>query len=214
LLIKSIGVVILPKHWTLQYIFDKSRYVAFRWTHPHTPWFTPDAIDFLENHLKPTHEGFEWGSGWSTLWLAKRLARLVSVEHDPKWSAQVSRQLLRNSQHTAKVLLEQVENSYIHAIERMSKRTLDLIIVDGLDSLRDRCALLALEYVKPGGLLLVDDIHRYLPSNSRSPKSIPPNSQPRTPLWQEFANKTKDWEAIWTSSGVTDTAIWRSPKTH
>lgn len=206
--------MLLPKHWSLQYAYDRLRYVAYRWTHPYTPWFTPAAIDFLEKHLSASDEGFEWGSGWSTLWFARRLASIASVEHDPEWRERVSRQLLRNSLYSAVIFLEQDEDSYVRAIERMPQRNFSLIVVDGLDKLRDRCALLALDHIKPGGLILVDDVQRYLPSNSRSPNAVLANSPPRTPLWQEFVDRVRTWNVVWTSSGVTDTAIWRSPETH
>lgn len=42
-----------------------------------------DAI--LESYLVDLNNGFESGSGSSTIWLARRLSRLTSVEHDWNW---------------------------------------------------------------------------------------------------------------------------------
>ena len=47
-----------------------------------TPWITFRAIDWLDAFLKPDMDVFEYGAGGSTLYLAKRARRVVSVEHD------------------------------------------------------------------------------------------------------------------------------------
>lgn len=59
--------------------------------HPDHPWLAPKAITWLEQNLRPDMRGFEWGSGRSTLWLARRLASLTSIESDASWFAQVTR---------------------------------------------------------------------------------------------------------------------------
>jgi predicted O-methyltransferase YrrM len=85
----------------------------------------------------------------------------------------------------------------------------DLIIVDAL--YRDHCALSAIEYLRPGGLLLIDNINWYLPSRSVSPESRREEDGPASPLWADFSDRVKAWRQIWTSNGVTDTAIWVKP---
>jgi hypothetical protein len=85
----------------------------------------------------------------------------------------------------------------------------DLIIVD--DLYRDHCALSAIEYLRPGGLLLIDNINWYLPSRSVSPVSRRQEDGPASPLWAEFSDRVQAWRQIWTSNGVTDTAIWVKP---
>lgn len=47
--------------------------------HPDHPWLSPGAIAWLEQNLRPHMRGFEWGSGRSTLWLARRLTSLTSI---------------------------------------------------------------------------------------------------------------------------------------
>ena len=61
--------------------------------HPADPWLTRTAVDEISRYLQPTMRGFEWGSGRSTLWFARRLQQLVSVEHDPDWHANVTKQI-------------------------------------------------------------------------------------------------------------------------
>ena len=49
------------------------------------PWVTFKARTWLEAYLKPDMFVFEWGSGGSTLFIAKRANKLISVEHDMGW---------------------------------------------------------------------------------------------------------------------------------
>ena len=48
------------------------------------PWFLYGAIDFLQEFLQREMEVFEFGSGGSTLFFARRCARVESVEEDPR----------------------------------------------------------------------------------------------------------------------------------
>ena len=57
------------------------------------PWMTYDAIDFLGSICTPDSVVFEWGSGGSTLFLAKRCRHVTSVEHDAKWSGYLRERL-------------------------------------------------------------------------------------------------------------------------
>ena len=56
------------------------------------PWWTFSAIAEVEAHLA-AHPGarvFEYGSGASTIWLARRAGAVISVEHDTGWYRHVS----------------------------------------------------------------------------------------------------------------------------
>src|SRR5690606_11407686 len=49
------------------------------------PWITYSAIDFLKQFNYSESLVFEWGSGYSTLWWAKRCKEITSVESYSKW---------------------------------------------------------------------------------------------------------------------------------
>ena len=49
------------------------------------PWIPFVARRWLARQLRPGLRVFEWGSGGSTMFLARRVAQLVSVEHDAEW---------------------------------------------------------------------------------------------------------------------------------
>ena len=57
------------------------------------PWLTPGAVAFLDARLTPDMVGIEFGSGRSTAWFARKVARLTSIEHHQGWHQQVQEQL-------------------------------------------------------------------------------------------------------------------------
>ena len=201
-----------PAHWSFRYACDKVRVLAYEWTHPAAPWFARDAKRQIEKRLRPNHIGFEWGCGRSTVWLAKRVRELVSVEHDPAWAERVRGKLAANGLNNVTLVVEDgATETYVSPIERFEDEGLDFVLVDGLSGLRDACAVAALPKLRPGGFIVIDDVHRYLPCESRSPLALPRDAEPASPLWGRFAEQTALWQHTWTSSGVQDTAIWTRP---
>ena len=57
------------------------------------PWITYRARSWLRRYLRPDMHGFEWGAGGSTIYLAARMARLVTIEHDGAWLERVRQAL-------------------------------------------------------------------------------------------------------------------------
>lgn len=203
------------RHWTPRYIFDRSVSLVSSLTHPDRPWLTPKAVRFLELWLQPTDIVFEWGSGRSTLWLARRVKRITSLETDPAWFRTV--QARAKSQNLQNIELKLCRNSesnpgdcdYVSAIAETGE-DFDLVIVDG-PTKRDLCALAALAHLKPSGLLLVDNANWYLPSHSRSPSSRSARDGPASAEWAQFAHEVSGWRLLCTTDGVWDTAIWVRP---
>lgn len=97
---------------------------------------------------------------------------------------------------------------YVNEIKSLEDESLDFCLVDGL--YRGYCALAAIPKVKPGGLLVIDNVNWYLPHQTRSPNSIR-LGEPNGKEWKEAYQLLKDWRYIWTSSGVTDTALYFKP---
>jgi len=60
-------------------------------------------------------------------------------------------------------------------------------------------------------MLVIDDVNRYLPSQTRSPASLESTSAPATATWERTAAALIQWRQIWTSNGVSDTAIFVKP---
>jgi predicted O-methyltransferase YrrM len=195
---------LIRPHWTPRYIVDRVRLAVHERRHPSDPWLTADAVRFLEGWLRPTDRCLEWGSGRSTAWFAARVASVTSIEHDASWATKVSGQLA--SMHSVSVHLVDASEVDTYASAPEGAETFDVVLVDGIH--RDQCALAALDLVEAGGIVVVDNVERYLPSRSRSPESI--GDRYESEGWRAFAARTETWRRYWTSNGVTDTAIFFS----
>ncbi len=66
-------------------ILYKCNYKIYKVLHPAAPWLPPKAIKYLKSFLSENMVGFEWGSGRSTVFFARRVNFIVSVEHDKCW---------------------------------------------------------------------------------------------------------------------------------
>jgi predicted O-methyltransferase YrrM len=199
------------KHWTARYVYDRSKNIVSNRLHREWPWLTPAAVRFLDLWLKPSDRVFEWGAGRSTTWIARRVHSVTSVETSEAWFATVQSAARRNNLRNAELFLaadSDEPGAYVSFVNQAAG-PFDLIVVDGMH--RDHCALAAIEHLKPGGLLLVDNINWYLPSGSGSPTSRRQEDGPASPLWADFRDRVRAWRQIWTSNGVTDTAIWVKP---
>jgi predicted O-methyltransferase YrrM len=168
----------------------------------------------LEGLLKPDDRGIEWGSGRSTAWLAQRVAHLVSVEHNPLWAERVRKLLAAaNIQHIVDYRVitdaETEDSPYVSVANEIPVASLDFAFVDGATSVRYACAAAALDRIRPGGFLIIDNCNWFLPGPgvTHAPNSV---SAPRQD-WENVAKLFLDWRCVWTSDGVTDTAFWIKP---
>lgn len=195
---------------TVAYLWNRLKDKLYQRLHPREPWLTPAAIKVLKATLTREMRGLEFGSGRSTAWFAGRLGHLTSVEHDRGWYEKVSARLKQNvNQQVTYLLREKDASVYPAAAGNFADGSLDFLLVDGV--LRGQCALAGLPKLKPGGLLVVDDAHRYLPSESSAPLARKTAQGAADEYWQEFLLRTMDWEYLWTSNGVKDTVIFYKP---
>lgn len=163
------------KHWlySLPAIHDIDALVALD-----VPWWTYDAIDKVEAFLagRPKARVFEWGSGASSIWLAKRAGQVTSVEHDAEWFPIVQNRLKAHTNHVLLLVTADAKPSadprygsdkegyagqsfeaYCRAIDE-GEALYDLIIVDG--RARPACYHHALQRLRPGGMIVFDNTNR------------------------------------------------------
>jgi SAM-dependent methyltransferase len=202
------------RHWTLRYLIDRTRDRWYQSTHPNDPWLTPISIKFLDAWLKPIDRGLEFGSGRSTLWFARRVTALTSVEHAPVWFERTRRVLAAQGISNVDHRLITGRGSedpagYASVADNFAEDSLDFVLVDGI--YRDSCAMATLSKLRPGGLLVIDDAHRYLPSRSIAPYARSLAQGPATPLWATFLADVHTWRCLWTSKGVSDTVLYIKP---
>lgn len=198
----------------MHYIKSKIKLHFFLKKNPEIPWLTKNSIQFLNAWLKPNDIGFEWGSGGSTLYFLKRVRKLSSVEHDEIWFTKISKQSKNQIKNIddkfdyrlTKIDTEEEKRNYVNAIHEFNDLFFNFVLVDG--RLRDTCAIAAIQKIKNGGLLIIDNIERYIPNESRSPASIGKNAMAKSAIWGDFIKRTKDFRRYWTSNGVWATVIY------
>ena len=162
-----------------------TRYVSDNLLHTRSPldlelpWFSYAAIDFLEEHLTPAMTVFEYGSGGSTMFFARRVASVVSVEDNPEWFNRVKQRITQEKIINVSLNLCPFNfkdpagfetSDYLRAL---SGERPDVIVVDGSEEwtqVRPICFRLAEGVIRPGGIIIVDDSWRYpsLRENNRA----------------------------------------------
>lgn len=209
------------QHWSPLYVRDRLALRAYERRNPDAPWLTAAMIELLTSWLKPSDVGLEWGAGRSTIWLGRRVARLVSIEDNSDWAERVQ-QMIADADLGARVTLHRApitasdkadpgQSRYIRLGQDPAADAFDFILVDG--DLRDHCAAVAIDRLKPGGALIIDNVERYIPraEKSRSPNARALSDGFQSPQWERVGALLASWRCVWTSNGVTDTALWIKP---
>jgi len=124
------------------------------------PWFTYAAISYLERLDLREMAIFEWGAGHSSLYFADKCKSLTSIEFKTEWYLYVQTLLKPNmTLHLAQ------SDNYISIIAELGERY-DIVIVDGEINSRLDCAKEAVKYLKPGGIIILDNSD-WLPNTTR-----------------------------------------------
>ena len=203
------------------YFFKRLGQMRFEKSHPDAPWLAESAILLLDNYLKPTDIGFEWGSGRSTLWLAQRVAHLHSVEDNPRWYRAVKKKL-EAAQLIRKVTYQFIpcewtevdepsDHPYAQAAGAIPDNSLDFAFVDG--NIRASCLRIVVAKLNPGGLLILDNANRFIPNRHWNGHTTvhERRSEPRSVAWAQMMERLKDWRWINTTNGIWDTRFWIKP---
>jgi predicted O-methyltransferase YrrM len=203
------------RHWTPRYVKDRLQLHVWERRHPDAPWLVAEAVSLLETWLRKSDVVVEFGSGRSTLWFAARAARVISIEHDPGWYARVKAQLETANVHnveyhrvpvSAAADVDVQEAAYLGPVSDAFAGPADVVLVDGI--LRDATAMWALEHVRRGGMIVIDNVNRYLPHATHSPASLGAEGRPPTERWRAVAATVASWRQAWFTNGVTDTAVF------
>jgi predicted O-methyltransferase YrrM len=148
-------------------------------------------------------QALEWGSGRSTLWWARHVQHLVSVEQDEGWHAIISSRLREQGIANVDYRFIPVDASlpcddrqifstlppYVKVVDDHADDSLDLVVVDG--HYRQACIRAVLSKIKPGGYLLVDNFNWL------------PESRWEIPV---------EWVKVCDSSNaLTQTVVWQKP---
>jgi hypothetical protein len=123
------------------------------------PWYTYPTIEYLANFDFSAMKVFEYGSGNSSLWWAKRCRSLISIENDRLWYDKIKQTgaALANFDYR----FEEDKSKYVHQEEISGS---DIVIIDGFH--RPECADHFLQHKKDGNLdptLLIFDNSDWFP---------------------------------------------------
>lgn len=182
----------------------RARYWMWEKYNPDKPWLCPGTVRFLEREISPTWHALEFGSGRSSVWFAGKVAKLTSVEANEGWYCTVGAQLRAKSVCNVDYRLVTLDHPagedewpvydpiprYVAAADAFGDGELGLVVVDG--HYRTHCVRRSVPKIRPGGLLLVDDVERW-PDLSAIP--VP-----------------ADWPvADLSSNGLKQTCVWLRP---
>lgn len=151
------------------------------------PWVTFEAKEWIEAFLIQNHSKemivFEYGSGGSTIFFARRVLKVFSVEHNPAWYRVIRNILQKRNVSNCKYLLMEPQSvpvcisdatdpysyasqeyasmsfeAYVKSIDACLNKCFDLVFIDG--RARPSCILHARNKVKPGGFIILDNSER------------------------------------------------------
>jgi SAM-dependent methyltransferase len=197
-----------PECWTPAYGACRIRQWWYEKTHPDWPWLTPVANRFLQKHLQGGEQVLEFGSGGSTLFFARRVASVVSFETSERWAGNIRRRLKQAGVlDRVSLRLQSAPPEHTH----FPHQAFDGILIDGGDRLA--AAESSLNWLKPGGWLVLDDVHRYLPNASPGPGALRQWQEGNGvhARWRAWWQQVQTWPGCWTCNGVTDTLLLQRP---
>ena len=112
-------------------------------------------VKFLRDRLTKDLSLFEFGSGQSTIFYARLVKHVTSVESEEPWFQLVKKTMPENVQLIYQP--EDTDGKYCRSV-RVSGQKYDVIVVDGRD--RVNCVRQSTEALSERGVLLLDDSHR------------------------------------------------------
>lgn len=216
--------LIVPKSFSFDYILYriarpllKLYYKGFKLLNPQAPWTSQASIKTFDQILSKEMIGFEYGSGNSSIFFAKRLKHLTSIEHNQTWFDIVKTKLqelsLSNVDYHLIPMGDKLNSKakytfyqdyklsekdfqirteydqYFSFVKNFPDNHFDFIIVDG--RARVECCLNAIPKLKSSGIFVLDnsDRERY------------------KPVFKVLSN----WKQVTTTTGLFDTTIWFKP---
>jgi len=208
-----------PLYWRYRILRPviKMRYNSFRKKHYPSPWLSPGSILFFEGWLTKEMRGAEYGSGLSTLFFAKRCKEVVSIEHFKPWYdkvvdlfkeehvTNVNYKFITTEEHPKEFYRKEIferyklmdyndsilwkYEDYYSALNEFDDGYFDYIIVDG--RARPECTFHAIDKIKSGGLMVLDNSER--------------------DRYSVVFEKLEAWPNFTTSNGLTNTTFWVKP---
>jgi predicted O-methyltransferase YrrM len=122
---------------------------------PVLPWLGYRAINFLDQLVQPDWNMLEFGSGMSTLWFAKRVHNITSIEDYQPWYDKVRSTLNK----VGNVDYQFKSGVDYFCLDNYPDESFDFILIDGSE--RGNCAKSALAKIKRGGYIYLDNSDKH-----------------------------------------------------
>lgn len=119
------------------------------------PWMSYDMVEFLDEKLSKEMKLFEYGVGYSTMYFAKKVKSVTSIEHHEDWYNDVSNRLAHMKNVSIKFF--ELGKGYEDAVKQEQEK-FDVILIDGRE--RATCAINSFENLSDHGVLILDDSNR------------------------------------------------------
>lgn len=119
------------------------------------PWISYRAASEIKRVLRPEWRVLEFGAGMSTLWFAKRVSFVLSIEANRDWYEWVRRQLSTRGITNVELRLRLEPDAYAAAVKRKDG-LFDFVLIDG--DWRARCVKPSLRAVCAESFLYIDNI--------------------------------------------------------
>jgi predicted O-methyltransferase YrrM len=185
---------------------------AYTYEGEQLPWFTLPCLEWLIQQDLSDKTILEYGSGFSTLWLAKRCKDIVSIEANKEWYNKIVAKLIGNLKDTSHYLLRETNEGeqdkidfYCNAPDSIPfPKQYDIVIVDGI--LRNECLQKAIKLLsKKGGIIIADNwIQSYV---WMSPAAIEIMKPYEVTIFEQSDHINNDGINKW------KTAVFKIPKT-
>ena len=124
------------------------------------PWMTYPFIEFIETRLNKNQQIFEFGSGSSTLFFAKRVKKVVTLESNKFWFNFTKEKLAAAKIENVELILmeDALTNSAYENFPKNYSEKFNFILIDSLK--RSACCKNAIDSIKPDGAIILDDSER------------------------------------------------------
>ena len=142
------------------YLFDTGWFNSFKLKEPvdenlnPIPWVTYPFLEFITDRLNTDITIFEFGSGNSTLFFAKRVNHVISIEHNVEWFNNLKEKIPPN----VELIFSESEDAdeYVSISRKKSKS--DFVFIDGIN--RVECCMVAPDVLSDSGVIVLDDSER------------------------------------------------------
>jgi hypothetical protein len=114
------------------------------------PWYTFPAIEFFRGINVTGLNIFEYGSGHSSLFWARKGANIWSVEDNKEWYDTIA----LNSSGMRSLMFREDKDTYVNAIKE-PEETFDIVIIDG--KWRSHCVKVIFDFLRPNGVIILDN---------------------------------------------------------